>query len=173
MVKAKNLIVVGIIKGAHGVRGDVRIKSLTEKPETLFSFGPLLFETSKTGLIPKSFRAAKDHFIVRPNTARQKEEWDALKGTKLYVPRDKLPPTETDAFYIEDMIGLEVFDAESDTHIGRVKAVLNHGAGDILDIQLFKPGAKSILVPFTPVDVPDIDLESGQLTLADHTLWGE
>ncbi|MEO1642434.1 MAG: 16S rRNA processing protein RimM, partial [Pseudomonadota bacterium] len=70
------LVVLGVILGAHGVRGDVRVKSFTEEPEDIFAYGPLLNKNSKTLLTPTSARPAKAHFIVTPEERRQKEDWD-------------------------------------------------------------------------------------------------
>ncbi|MEO1187877.1 MAG: hypothetical protein AAFW60_02300, partial [Pseudomonadota bacterium] len=86
MSKAKtDLVVVGAILGAHGVRGDVRVKSFTAEPEALFDYAPFLDEAGVELLDPVRTRPAKDHFVVSPKALRQKEEWDALKSTRLYV----------------------------------------------------------------------------------------
>ena len=104
----EKLIVVGAIKGAHGVRGEVRVKSFTAVPDDVFGYGPLLDEAGQIVLTPQSARPGKDHFIVRPKEQKQKEAWDALKGMLLHVPRANLPDTSDDEFYIEDLIGLPV-----------------------------------------------------------------
>ena len=92
------LIVVGVIKGAHGVRGDVRVKSFTADPDDVFTYGALVDERGKPVLTPVSARPGKDHFIVRPKEQKQKEDWDGLRGTLLHVPRAQLPDTEDDEF---------------------------------------------------------------------------
>ena len=148
---ASDLVVVGVILGAHGVRGDVRVKSFTAEPDARFDYAPFLSENGEVLITPARARPAKDHYIVAPESARQKEEWDAMKGTKLYVPRDALPDPEDDEFYVDDLVGLEVF-AGGDAPIGRVKAVLNHGASDLIEVQP-KPSGKPVLIPFTLEDV--------------------
>ncbi|CAN0567074.1 unnamed protein product, partial [Laminaria digitata] len=115
-------IVVGVIKGAHGVRGDVRVKSFTADPDDVFTYGALTDEAGKPVLTPQSARPGKDHFIVRPKEQKQKEEWDAMRGTLLHVPRAKLPETDDDELYIEDLVGLQVF-AGGNEPAGTVKAV--------------------------------------------------
>lgn len=166
-----DLVVVGALMGAHGVRGDVRVKSFTAEPEALFDYAPFLTEDGTVLLDPKRARPAKDHFIIVPEAPKQKEEWDALKGTRLFVPRSRLPETEEDEFYIDDLVGLDVF-AGGDAAIGRVKAVLNHGAGDLIEVQR-KSGGKPVLVPFTLQDVPLVDLERGRLVVSDIEIWAD
>lgn len=168
---ATDLVVVGVILGAHGVRGDVRIKSFTAEPEALFEYAPFLSETGEVLIDPMRARPAKDHFIVTPEKPLQKEEWDKLKSTKLYVPRDVLPKTEADEYYIDDLVGLDVFSG-GDTPVGRVKAVLNHGASDLIEVQP-TPRGKPVLVPFTLEDVPVVDLSAKRLVIATFEIWAD
>lgn len=169
--QATDLVVVGAILGAHGVRGDVRVKSFTAEPDAVFDYAPFLDEAGSVLIDPVRARPAKDHFIVTPQTTRQKEEWDALKRTKLYVPRDVLPEAEEDEFYIEDLVGLDVYGG-GDTKIGRVKAVLNHGAGDLIEV-LGAGRPKPVLIPFTLVDVPVVDLDRGRIVVSDFETWAD
>ncbi|MCA8902014.1 MAG: 16S rRNA processing protein RimM [Hyphomonas sp.] len=164
----KKLIVVGSLKGAHGVRGEVRVKSFTADPEDLFTYGPLLDADGRTLLTPKAARPGKDHFIVRPKEQKQKEDWDALRGTLLHVPRESLPDADEDEFYIEDLVGLDVY-AGGEARVGRVKAVEDFGAGDLVDIRL--DGGGSVLVPFTLADVPVVDMAARRLVLARLEDW--
>lgn len=165
------LIVVGVIKGAHGVRGDVRVKSFTADPASVFDYGRLVDETGREVVEPVSARPAKDHFIVKPRKTRQKEEWDELRGTLLYVSRDALPDVPEDEFYVEDLVGLEVFSG-GDTASGRVKAVQNFGADDLIEVQV-KGLSHTVLVPFTLVDVPTIDLDTGRIVIPELEAWAE
>ncbi len=172
MTDAKRiLVVIGAIMGAHGVRGDVRVKSFTAEPDALFDYAPFLLESGEVALAPKRARPAKDHFVVTPEDPRQKEEWDAMKGTRLYVPRDALPQPDEDEYYIDDLVGLDVF-AGGETAIGRIKAVLNHGASDLVEVQTMDRG-KPVLIPFTMEDVPLVDLERGRIIVANFELWAD
>jgi 16S rRNA processing protein RimM len=162
------LIVVGVLKGAHGVRGDVRVRSFTSDPDAVFDFGPLLDESGKVILTPKSARPGKDHFIVRPKEQKQKEDWDALRGTLLYVPRASLPDADEDEFYIEDLVGLDVYGG-GDERAGSVRAVQDFGAGDLLEIDL--TGGGSVFVPFTLADVPVVDLAARRVVVATLDEW--
>lgn len=166
-----DLVTIGVILGAHGVRGDVRVKSFTAEPEAVFDYAPFLSEQGQVLIEPAAVRTAKDHFIVSPKNTRQKEEWDGMKGTKLYVPREALPDTDDDEFYIEDLVGLDVY-AGGETPLGRVKAVLNHGAGDLIEIQA-SGQPKPVLVPFTFEDVPTVDLSLGRIVVANFDLWAD
>ncbi|MEO0607896.1 MAG: ribosome maturation factor RimM [Pseudomonadota bacterium] len=167
----RDLVTVAAILGAHGVRGDVRIKSFTADPNALFDYAPFLLESGAVALEPVRARPAKDHFVVTPKLLRQKEEWDQMRGTKLFVPRAALPATEDDEYYIDDLVGLDVYTGGS-APIGRVKAVLNHGAGDLIEVQPQASG-KSVLVPFTHADVPVIDPALGRIVVATFDLWAD
>lgn len=165
-----DLVVVGAIAGAHGVRGEVRVKSFTADPDDLFAYGPLLDADGAVLIEARSVRPAKAHHVVMPaGPARQREEWEALKGTRLHVPRAALPPTEADEFYVEDLVGLAALDPGGNL-IGRVRAVQDFGAGDLLEIQP-EGGGRSVFIPFTQADVPDLDLAAGQLVIADWDTW--
>lgn len=163
------LIAVGVLKGAHGVRGEVRVKSFTADPDAVFGYGPLLDETGAVLLTPKSARPGKDHFIVRPKEQKQKEDWDALRGRLLHVPRAALPEADEEEFYIEDLAGMEVYTAAG-SPAGRVRAVQDFGAGDLLEIELAGQ-ASTIFVPFTRADVPVVDLAARRIVIPDLAAW--
>lgn len=165
---ADRLIVVGVIKGAHGVRGEVRVKSFTADPEAVFDYGPLLDVAGQPVLTPESARPGKDHFIVRPREQKQKEDWDALRGVLLHVPRAHLPDAEEDEFYVEDLAGLDVYTGGPE-RAGRVRAVHDFGAGDLLEIDL--AGGGSVMVPFTRADVPVVDLAARRVVVATLDDW--
>lgn len=163
------LIVVGAIKGAHGVRGDIRVKSFTADPAAVFEYGPLVDEKGHVVFEPVSARAGKDHFIVKPTKILQKEEWDAMKGTLLHVSRDALPEADDDEFYIEDLVGLDVY-AGGEGAVGRVRGVQNFGAEDLIEIQM-TGHPHTVLVPFTLADVPTIDLAKGRVIIPEIEAW--
>ena len=165
------LIVVGVLAGAHGVRGEVRVKSFTDIPDVLFDLGPLLSDDGKVLLDPVKARPGSDHFIVTARNALQKEEWDAMKGTRLHVRRSALPPPEDDEFYVEDLVGLKVLDTHGNA-LGEIKSVQNFGAGDLLEIDA--PGkAPPYFVPFTLKEVPEVHFEGGYVTIRDAETWAD
>jgi 16S rRNA processing protein RimM len=163
------LIAVGVLKGAHGVRGEVRVKSFTADPEALFAYGPLRDAAGAVLVTPVSNRPGKDHFIVRPKEARQKEDWDALRGTLLHVDRAQLPAADEGEFYIEDLAGLEVWDGAG-SPAGRVRSVQNFGGGDLLEVELTGEAA-TLFVPFTLADVPVVDLGARRIVIPDLASW--
>ena len=157
-------VCLGAIAGAHGVRGLVKIKSFTEDPADLTAYGPLgdeaggrRFEIAVTG-------QAKGLLLARIVGVADREAAQALRGVRLYVDRAALPePEEAEAFYHADLIGLAAEDAQGEP-LGRVAAVENYGAGDFLEIE--RPEGESLLVPFTQVAVPLVDLEAGRVVVA-------
>ncbi len=171
MVDKSDLIVIAVLLGAHGVKGDCRVKSFTGTPADAFGYGPLLGADGAVCVTPKRARSAKDHFVVTPQEHRQKEDWDGMKGTLLHVPRDVLPETAPDEVYIDELVGVAVFD-ETDTPLGIIKAVHNFGAGDLLEITP-QTGGKTVLVPFTQEDVPEIDLAAGRVIVITFALWAD
>ncbi|MBN9886683.1 ribosome maturation factor RimM [Salipiger abyssi] len=154
-------ICVGAISGAFGVHGEVRLKSFTADPEALADYAPLTTEDGSRSFDVQITSAIKGGFAARLSGVRSKEDADALRGTRLFAPRDRLPTLPDDEFYHADLIGLAVYDTGG-AELGRVKAVLNHGAADLLELLL--PGSsKTVLLPFTHAAVPTVDLASGRI----------
>ncbi|MEM7472063.1 MAG: ribosome maturation factor RimM [Pseudomonadota bacterium] len=155
-------VVVGVIAGAFGVKGEVRLKSFCAEPEDIATYAPLETEAGDSFTI-KITRAVKGGYAARLSGIRFKDEADKLKGTKLYADRALLPALPDDEFYYADLIGLTVLDTGGEK-IGKVSAVQNHGAGDILEIR--GPGLKQdLLLPFTRDNVPTVDLTAGRVII--------
>jgi 16S rRNA processing protein RimM len=106
--------------------------------------------------------AAKDHWLAKIAGIEDRDAAEALKRTQLFVERDKLPPPDEDEFYHADLIGLRA-ELPDGTALGTVSAVLNFGAGDILEIAL--PSGKKPLLPFDRETVPEIDMAAGRLVI--------
>ena len=154
-------ICVGAIAGAFGVRGEVRLKSFTAAPEDIASYGPLSNEDGTRHFAVSLIGQAKNGFTARLGGVDSKEAADALKGVRLFAERSRLPSLPDDEFYHADLVGLDVFDTGGQL-LGRVKIVLNHGASDLLEIQL--PGSsETVLLPFTQAAVPTVDLTGGRI----------
>ncbi|MBY8976196.1 ribosome maturation factor RimM [Rhodobacteraceae bacterium NNCM2] len=155
---SKDLVCVGAIAGAFGVHGEARIKSFCAEPDAIGDYGPLVtadgrrFELSIT-------RPVKEGFAARLSGVPTREAAEALKGTRLYAPRDALPSLPDDEFYHADLIGLEVVDTGGVT-LGRIRAIHDFGAGDVLDIV---GGDRPLMLPFTREAVPTVDLTAGRL----------
>ncbi len=154
-------VCVGAIAGAFGVRGEVRLKSFTAIPEDLAKYAPLETEDGARSFSVKITRQIKNGLAARLSGISNKEEADAMRGTQLYAPRERLPSLPDDEFYHADLIGLEVTDTGG-THLGKVMAVINNGADDLLELRA--PGQKqTVLLPFTKAVVPTVDLAQGRI----------
>lgn len=152
---------VGAIGGAFGVKGQVRLKSFTAHPEDIATYAPLETEDGSMEFSVQIEGAITNGLAARLSGISTKEQADALRGIRLFVPRTRLPALPDDEFYHTDLIGLDVVDTGG-TALGRVKAVLNHGAGDLLEIH--GPGLKAtVLLPFTQQAVPTVDLAAGRI----------
>ena len=149
-------ICVAQIGAAHGIRGELRLRSFTQDPAAVTSYGPLESEDGRQRFEIEALRPAKDHFVVRLKGVADRDAAEKLTNLRLYVSRDKLPPIdEDDTFYHADLVGLAAV-TQDGAPLGTVTAVLNFGAGDILEI---KPASgENLLVPFTETAVPEIDM---------------
>ena len=154
-------ICVGAISGAFGIKGEVRLKSFCAEPEAIADYAPLWTEDGSRSFTVKVTRSIPGGLSARLSGVETKEAADALRGTSLFADRSKLPNLPDDEFYHADLIGLDVLDTGG-AKIGTVRAVFNHGAGDILEV--FAPGRKSaLLLPFTKAIVPTVDLGAGRI----------
>ena len=152
-------ICVGAIAGAFGVRGEVRLKSFCAQAEDIATYGPLATEDGRRSFAVRLTRPVDGGLGARLSGVETKEQADALKGTTLWADRAALPSLPDDEFYHADLIGLEVVDTGG-ASLGRVRAVHDHGAGDILEIY---GAAGVLLVPFTRAAVPTVDLAAGRI----------
>ncbi|MFC4667621.1 ribosome maturation factor RimM [Seohaeicola nanhaiensis] len=156
-----DLICVGAIAGGFGVQGEVRLKSFCTTPEDIAAYAPLTTEDGTRSFTVTLTRPIPTGFAARLGGILTKEQADALKGLRLYAPRDRLPSLPDDEFYHADLIGLQVFDTGG-APLGEVIAVQNHGAGDLLEIRRGK-GQESVLLPFTQAIVPTVDIAAGRI----------
>ena len=159
-----SLVCVGAIAGAFGVTGEARIKSFCAEPEAIASYGPLATEDGARRFTLRITRAVKGGFAARLSGVTTREAAEALKGTRLYADRARLPPLPDDEFYHADLIGLTVLDTGG-VEIGRVRAIHDHGAGDMLEVTGLGggPGGGMVLIPFTRAAVPTVDLGRGRI----------
>jgi 16S rRNA processing protein RimM len=156
-------VCLGQIGAAHGVRGEVRLRSFTSDPAAIADYGPLETEDGRVFEI-ETLRPAKDHFVVRLSGIRDRDAASALANTRLYVPRERLPETaEPDEFYHADLVGLAVID-RAGTKLGTVVAIHNFGAGDLIEVRA-DTGGNTELVPFDTTHVPAVDIASGKIVV--------
>ena len=156
-----DMICVGAIAGSYGVRGELRVKSYCAVPEDIETYTPLWSEDRSRQFALAILRPVKNGFAARIAEVSSKEEADALRGTALYAERDQLPSLPDDEYYHADLIGLSVYDTGG-VLLGTVKTVQNHGADDLLELQLAGSSATTFL-PFTKAAVPTVDLASGRI----------
>lgn len=154
-------VLLGRIAGAHGIRGEVRITAFTAEPGAIGAYGPLEDEGGARLFEIASLRAGPKGVIARLKGVGDRNAAEALAGTDLYVDRALLPKPGEGDFYIADLIGLVAVTSEGSA-LGKVVAVQNFGAGDLLEIRPVH-GGETALLPFTDANVPDVDIEAGWL----------
>ena len=161
------LILLGVFGAAQGVRGEVRVKSLTADPGAIGAYGPLTDKGGTRTFVFEGLRPLKDDMLVaRLAGVSTRTAAEALKGAEIFARRDQLPPPGHDEFYHDDLVGLEAVDAAG-TRLGRVVSVMNYGAGDILEIAPAE-GGETLLVPFSKRVAPRIDFDAGRIVIADR-----
>ena len=157
------LICVGSIAGAFGVKGELRVKSFCANPSDLAKYTPLLTEDGEKSYELSLIGEIKNGFSARIVDIDNKEAADALRGVSLFARREDLPELPVDEYYYSDLIGFEVADTGG-LFIGTVKTVVNHGADDLLEISI--PGASdTALVPFTKIFVPTVDMNAKKIVI--------
>lgn len=160
------LILLGVFGAPQGVRGEVRVKSLTADPGAIGAYGPLTDKGRTRPFVFESLRPLKDDMLVaRLAGVSTRTAAEALKGAEIFARRDQLPPPAHDEFYYDDLIGLEAVDAEG-APIGRVVSLMNYGAGDVLEIAPVE-GGETLLLPFSKRVASRIDFEAGRIVIAD------
>lgn len=150
---------------AHGVQGEVRLKSFTEDPMAVASYGPLESADGRQFIVTDTRRAAGkalDMLVVRIKGVTDRGAAEALNGIELSVPRDRLPDADLDDFYYADLIGLTAETLAGEA-LGTVTAIHNHGAGDLLEVA--RAVGIPALIPFTRQIVPKIDVQSGKIVI--------
>jgi 16S rRNA processing protein RimM len=148
---------MAVIGAAHGIKGELRVKTFTGDPLALADYGPLHARDGRVFEI-EDIRPSGDVVVVRFKGLRDRTAAEKLTGTELFVDRSVLPPEEEDEFYHADLVGLVVRD-ESGVESGRVTAVQDFGGGALLEISF--RGRKGVLIPFSQAAVPNINVAAG------------
>jgi len=157
-----NQICVARIGAAHGVRGAVKLWTFTEDPLAVLHYGPLATKDGARQIIVTHARTAKDHLVATLQGVTTRDDAEKLNGVELYIARDKLPATDDDEYYHADLIGLSAQTAAGEP-IGRVTAIHNFGAGDVIEIAPTQ--GPSLLLPFTNAVVPTVDIADGRVVI--------
>jgi 16S rRNA processing protein RimM len=155
-------VLLGVIVGAQGLKGEVKVKTFTQSPERLGAYGPLHTKDGREYRVT-SAREAKDGAVVSLDGVNDRNAAEALKGAELFIPRSALPKEDADEFYHADLIGLRAEDTEGRS-IGTVRALHNFGAGDVLEI--LRDDGDEVFLPFTHEVAQEIDIEGGRIVIA-------
>ena len=158
----RELVCVGAIAGARGLKGEVRIKSFTAEPQGLAEYGDVFEETGEKSYSVRITGQAKGQLLARLSGVDDRNAAEALKGVRLYVEKSALPEPEEDEFYFSDLIGLRADLAEGGT-LGSILQVHDYGAGAILEIGGGEKGI--VMVPFTKAVVPLVELTAGRVVI--------
>ncbi len=168
MASAKDkddMLLVGRIGAAHGIRGEVRIAPFTQNPTDIAAYGPLHTDREALSVSIVAVRVQGNGVVARLKGVDDRNAAERLNGVSLFVPRTALPdPEDEDDFYHADLLGLKVR-LEDGTEIGEVLGLPNYGAGDILEVRDPRSG-DTFLYPFTRAVVPKIDIEGGYLVVS-------
>jgi len=158
-------ICVAQIGAAHGIRGEVRLRSFTENPGAVASYGSLESEDGKRHFEIEALRPIKEGiFVARLAGVKDRNAAERLTNIKLYVPRDRLPPTEdAETFYHADLVGLAAVSPDG-VALGKVSAIHRYGAGDLVEIMPLE-GGETFMVPFSNEAVPTIDIPGGRIVV--------
>jgi 16S rRNA processing protein RimM len=165
MTTSPKRILLGEIVVAHGIRGEVGIKTFTADPEDIAAYGALTDKTGKRTFEISGVKMTAKGIVARINGVSDRTGAEALRGVGLYVERDALPATAEDdgEYYHADLVGLAAVDPEGGA-IGTIVAVENFGAGDLLEIKR-SDTATTEFVPFTDECVPTVDIRGGRVTV--------
>ncbi len=155
-------VCLGAIAGAHGVTGAVRIKSFTAEPKDIAAYGPLSDEGGERVFEIKVTGMSKSQVVAEIEGVADRGAAEALKGTRLFLPRARLPAPGEEEYYHDDLIGLGV-ELTDGTALGTVVAVHDFGAGDVIEVG--RDGAAAVLAPFSRAVVPVVDIAAGRLVI--------
>lgn len=164
-------VLLGVIAGAHGIRGEVTLRTFTGEPGDIAAYGPLSDKSGSRQFKIRVVRVTPKGVIARIQGVDDRNASEALKGTELYVDRGRLPKTVEAEFYHADLIGLEARDATG-AKIGVVANVANFGAGDLIEVRL--TGANDTeFYPFTDACVPEVNVAGGYVVVVPPPMTGE
>jgi 16S rRNA processing protein RimM len=155
-------ICVARIGAAHGVRGQVKLWTFTEDPFAVTQYGPLSTRDGARRFEVAHAREGNGHLVATLKGVTNRNEAERLNGLELYVAREQLPATDEDEYYHADLIGLAAVTTAGEP-LGRVTAIHNFGAGDIIEIA--PAGGATMLLPFTNAVVPTVDLAGGRVMI--------
>lgn len=155
-------VLMGLVLGAHGIKGTVRVLSYAAVPEDIASYGPLEDESGGRRFSLTVVGKARGAVLAEVEGIGDRDAAAALKGTKLYLERSALPAPADGEFYWDDLVGLRA-ELIGGTALGEVVAVHDYGGGASLEVK--RETGAPVMVPFTNRAVPVVDLEAGRLVI--------
>ena len=149
------LVHVATITGAHGIKGEVKIKSLTAVAKDFASYGPLVTADGRVFEVGRA-KQANDTFICTLKNILDRNHAEALRGTELFVAREKLPALNAGEVYLTDVEGKQaVADGKS---LGRIVGFHNFGAGELMELEggrLVPVSCITVVAEAVMLDLPD------------------
>ena len=161
---SRGRVLLGVVGAPHGVRGLVRIKSFTEDPMAIASYGALSDETGTKAYRVEALSVVKDAVLARIEGVADRTAAEAVRGVRLYVERERLPATGEQEWYEADLIGLSAVGRDG-RDWGKVLAFHDFGAGRTMEVSGGRTSRNSVVVPFTDAAVPEIDVEGGKVVI--------
>jgi 16S rRNA processing protein RimM len=162
----RDLILVGVIIGAHGIRGEVKLKSFTADPKAVATYGPLLSATGETFEITR-LKLQTEDFIAALKNVTDRNRAEELKGTELFITRAQLPKDE---LYLHDLIGAPIYNG--DVALGAIIGFENFGAGDLMDVKI-EGREDTVLIPYNNTFIVEAAAEKVIVKLPDGYLDDE
>ncbi|HWE05156.1 MAG TPA: ribosome maturation factor RimM [Rhizomicrobium sp.] len=157
-------VLIAAVIGAHGLKGEVKVKTFTATPDALARYRTLHAKDGRLFTIAQLRPGKADEAVATLAEVVDRSTAESLRGLELFVKRDALPAPDEDEFYHADLIGLTAMD-EADRVIGTIKAIHNYGAGDVIEIA--RGDGDSVMLPFVKDFVPVIDLKAGRVVIAE------
>jgi 16S rRNA processing protein RimM len=158
-------VIVARFAGAHGVQGQVRLRSFTADPTAVLGYGALAAADGRRFSIKRLLGEVRGNLIVAVDGVADRTAAEQLNGIDLAVDRSQLPPADEDEVYHADLIGLAAITRDG-TALGSVTAVQDFGAGPLIEL------SDGQLLPFTLAVVPEIDLAAGRIIIDPPALVG-
>ena len=155
-------ILLGVVLGAHGLKGEVKVRTFTETPERLAAYGPLHDDQGRIFAVTHIKAIDAVSAIAQFDQICSRDAAERLKGCEFFVTRAALPQTEAEEFYHADLIGLRVEDSEGRL-IGHIRGIHNFGAGDVVDIE--RSDGNEALLPFNRQFVPVVEIAAGRVVI--------
>jgi 16S rRNA processing protein RimM len=156
------MLCLGVVGGARGLKGEVRITSYTADPADIAAYGPLYDDAGASPLTLRITGRSRNQVVARIEGVNDRTAAEALNGRRLCVTRDALPEPGEGEFYHADLVGLRAEGVDG-APLGIVRAVHDFGAGGMLEIA--GDGGDVIIVPFTHAVVPEVDPVEGRLVV--------